>query len=105
LAPICSSKAKLAVRSLRWLAKTLKSALCGSRLNWFNFAQSDDGILLISHGSLLHQMLPLVLANVDGIFVEQHPLRNCVYVCTHVKDGILACVDWDGWAEDFPIDS
>jgi len=61
-------------------------------------AQSDDGILLISHGSLLHQMLPLVLSNIDNTFVEQHPLRNCACVYTSVKNGTLYCSDWDGWA-------
>lgn len=67
------------------------------------YAQSHDAILLISHGSLLHQMLPLVLVNVERAFVAQHPLRNCACICTSIKNGTLSCDDWDGLAVDFPI--
>jgi broad specificity phosphatase PhoE len=58
-------------------------------------AQSDDAILLVSHGSLLHHMLPLVLSNIDSGFVQHHPLRNCACVSAIVQDGQLYCSEWD----------
>lgn len=61
------------------------------------YAGQTSAILLISHGSLLHHMLPLVLQNVDREFVAQHPLRNCACVCTTVNQNSIACTDWDGW--------
>lgn len=57
--------------------------------------QSDTAMLLIGHGSLLMHMLPLVLANIDRTFIEQHPMRNCVYIRASVKDGQLVCAQWD----------
>lgn len=59
------------------------------------YAGEAEAVLLISHGSLLHHMLPLVLHNIDHTFVNQHPLRNCA--CVHAvgtPDG-LVCLDWD----------
>ena len=53
-------------------------------------------VLLVSHGSVLHQMLPLVLANVDRNFTKQHPLGNCALVVTQPQDATLMCTDWAG---------
>lgn len=62
-------------------------------------AQHGDrtgAILLISHGSLLHHMLPQVLDNIDRAFVRQHPLCNCACVRAVVTLAGINCVDWDG---------
>lgn len=41
----------------------------------------DQGnVLLVSHGGILHQMLPLALTNVDRTFTKLHPLGNCEFV-------------------------
>ena len=56
--------------------------------------QSD--ILLVSHGGLLHQMLPLVLANVDRKFTKSHPLGNCELVVTEPQNTNLVCTEWAG---------
>lgn len=53
-------------------------------------------ILLISHGSLLYHMLPLVFHNIDRAFVSQHPLRNCACVHAVVTSAGITCINWDG---------
>ncbi len=53
-------------------------------------------ILLVSHGSMLHLMLPLVLVNVNRAFTKQHPLGNCELVVTHPQGAKLVCTDWAG---------
>ena len=40
-------------------------------------------ILLVSHGAVLYQMLPLVLANVDRAFTQSHPIGYCGLIVTH----------------------
>jgi broad specificity phosphatase PhoE len=59
------------------------------------FANHTGAVLLISHGSLLHHMLPLVLRNVDAAFVKQHPLRNCACVRGLVTPDGITCSTWD----------
>jgi probable phosphoglycerate mutase len=59
------------------------------------YAQSDGTVVLISHGSMLHQMLPLVLSNIDPIFSQQHPLGNTACVIATPKNGQLICLEWD----------
>jgi broad specificity phosphatase PhoE len=56
--------------------------------------QSD--IILVSHGGMLHQMLPLVLANVDRTFTKHHPLGNCELVVTKPQRAKLVCKEWAG---------
>jgi broad specificity phosphatase PhoE len=53
-------------------------------------------ILLVSHGSTLHLMLPLVLANVSRSFAKHHPLGNCELVVTHPQGANLVCTNWGG---------
>ena len=57
---------------------------------------TDGDVLLVSHGSVLHMMLPLVLANIDRQFVRAHPLGNCDLIVTAVVDGKLVCNEWAG---------
>ena len=58
--------------------------------------QSPDGdILLISHGALLRQMLPLVINNIDRVFTKLHPLGNCQMIITVPENNILKCLRWD----------
>jgi broad specificity phosphatase PhoE len=53
-------------------------------------------ILMISHGSMLHQMLPVVLANVDRQFTQQNPIGNCKLIIANYQDKQLFCSDWAG---------
>jgi probable phosphoglycerate mutase len=59
------------------------------------YAQSDGAVVLISHGSMLHQMLPLVLSNIDADFPHQHPLGNTTCVFAAPQAGQLVCLQWD----------
>lgn len=65
---------------------------------------SDADILCISHGAVLSQMLPLVLANVDREFTTGHGLGNCTSVVATFADGRLICTEWDGLPLDRPRD-
>lgn len=60
------------------------------------YGNRTEALLLISHGSLLHHMLPQVLDNIDRVFVRQHPLRNCACVRALVTSAGIICIDWDG---------
>jgi len=53
-------------------------------------------VLLVSHGGMLHQMLPLVLANVDRAFTKRHSLGNCEFVITQSQNTNLVCTEWAG---------
>ena len=57
-----------------------------------NRTLSDD-ILLITHGGLLYQMLPLVIENIDRAYTKTHRLGNCDFLITHVQNGELVRVD------------
>jgi broad specificity phosphatase PhoE len=54
----------------------------------------QSNILLVSHGGMLHQMLPLVLANVDRTFTKRHPLGNCELVVIQPQCTNLFCTEW-----------
>ena len=56
-------------------------------------------ILLVSHGGLLHQMLPLVIRNIDRPFTKENPIGNCELITCHLKGVDLIC---DRWA-DIPL--
>lgn len=53
-------------------------------------------VLLVSHGSVLLQMLPLIFANVDRAFTRRHPLANCALVIGEPRANGLVCRAWDG---------
>jgi broad specificity phosphatase PhoE len=56
------------------------------------FQSAEGEIVLITHGGLLYQMLPLVVANVDHAFVRQHSLANCACVFVELQGDQLVCV-------------
>lgn len=60
-------------------------------------AEHESGdLLLITHGALLHLMLPQLLANIDRPFTQAHPLANCDLVIVIQQNGQLVCSDWAG---------
>jgi broad specificity phosphatase PhoE len=61
-----------------------------------NGDRRPGSILLISHGGLLHQMLPLVFNNIDRKFTQQKPLGNCELVVAKVRVKRLVCAEWAG---------
>ena len=60
------------------------------------FGEGDAAVVLLSHGGLLHQMLPLVLSNIDRAFTKDHPLGNCACVVAIPQREKLVCIEWDG---------
>ena len=56
--------------------------------------QEPGDLLLITHGALLHLMLPQVLANIDRAFTKQHPLANCDLVIALQQNSQLVCSHW-----------
>lgn len=53
-------------------------------------------VLLVSHGGLLHHLLPLVLGNVGREFTDGHPLGHCALIVARVHSGRLVCTEWAG---------
>lgn len=60
-------------------------------------APAETAVLLIGHGSLFTHMLPLVLTNIDRAFIDQHGMRNCIYIRATVNGGQLCCQQWDDY--------
>jgi probable phosphoglycerate mutase len=55
---------------------------------------TDHNILLITHGSLLYLMLPLVLANVDPVSVHEYPMPNAAVIVAEKRAQGLTCLTW-----------
>ncbi len=56
-------------------------------------ANGEDA-LLITHGALLINMLPLVLTNIDDAFCQAHLLGNCELVIAETGASGLVCIEW-----------
>jgi broad specificity phosphatase PhoE len=59
-----------------------------------NYQYLDGDILLVSHGGLLHRMLPLIMINIDLAFIRKNPLGTCDLVFSRPKNGALECIQW-----------
>lgn len=57
---------------------------------------TDHNILLITHGSLLYLMLPLVLTNVDLDSVREYPMPNTGVIIAEKQANGLVCLEWCG---------
>jgi probable phosphoglycerate mutase len=53
-------------------------------------------IIVVSHGSLLMNMLPIILSNLDTHFADAHPLSNCSMVRAIATHAGLTCLEWHG---------
>jgi probable phosphoglycerate mutase len=73
------------VRFVPWLADLVR-----------RYAGGAQDVLLISHGSMLHHMLPEVLQNVDRDWPHEQPLRPTALVVARPQADGLMCVEWDG---------
>ncbi len=60
------------------------------------FQETNDSILLVTHGGLLRCMLPLVLANIDFSFTMRNHIPNTATIQAEPADGRLICTDWCG---------
>jgi probable phosphoglycerate mutase len=57
---------------------------------------TDHKILLITHGSLLYLMLPLVLTNIDFATVREYPMNNTIVITAEKCADGLVCLEWGG---------
>ena len=57
---------------------------------------SARNILLITHGSLLYLMLPLVLANLDSTAAVDLPMPNTGVIIVEQHASGLDCIEWCG---------
>jgi probable phosphoglycerate mutase len=57
---------------------------------------TDHNVLLITHGSLLYLMLPLVLTNIDFAMVRQYPMPNTGVIIVEKRANHLICLEWCG---------
>jgi len=53
-------------------------------------------ILLITHGSLLYLMLPLVLTNIELVSVGEYPMPNAGIIIAEERANALVCLAWCG---------
>ncbi len=58
--------------------------------------KTDHNLLLITHGSLLYLMLPLVLTNVDFATVREYPMPNAGVITAELQTEGLVCLNWCG---------
>ncbi len=57
---------------------------------------TDHDILLVTHGSLLYLMLPLVLTNIDAATVSDYPMPNIAVIIAEKRAIGLVCLEWCG---------
>jgi broad specificity phosphatase PhoE len=57
---------------------------------------TDHNLLLITHGSLLYLMLPLVLTNIDLASVGEYPMPNTGIIITEECVHGQVCLEWCG---------
>jgi probable phosphoglycerate mutase len=57
---------------------------------------TDHNLLLITHGSLLYLMLPLVLTNIDLASVGEYPMPNTGIIITEERAHGQVCLEWCG---------
>ena len=56
--------------------------------------ETDHNILLITHGSLLYLMLPLVSSNIDLATVGEYPMPNTAVIIAEKRADELVCLTW-----------
>ncbi len=57
---------------------------------------TDHNILLITHGSLLYLMLPLVLSNINFASMRGYPMPNAGVIIAEKQASSLVCIEWCG---------
>ncbi len=58
--------------------------------------EMSGDILIVSHGSLLMNMLPRLVSNIDPDFARANPLGNCDVIIASCQGDNLRCVEWCG---------
>ncbi len=57
---------------------------------------TEHNLLLMTHGSLLYLMLPLVLTNIDFAAVREYPMPNAGVILVERQASGLVCLEWCG---------
>ena len=60
----------------------------------------DDHLLLVGHGGLFHLMLPLLLTNIDVLFVKSHAMGHTETVLAEPRQNRLTCLQWGSFQFD-----
>lgn len=60
----------------------------------YQYADSQEVLLLVGHGGLFRIMLPEVLVNVSPRFSLEHPFHNTGYVVAEPREDGLTCTLW-----------
>ncbi len=55
---------------------------------------TEHNLLLMTHGSLLYLMLPLVLTNIDLATVGEYPMPNTAVIIAEKRKNGLVCIAW-----------
>jgi broad specificity phosphatase PhoE len=55
---------------------------------------TNHHILLVGHGGLFQLMLPLVLSNIDDLFVRSHGIEHTDCIIAEQQPGRLMCLQW-----------
>jgi broad specificity phosphatase PhoE len=58
--------------------------------------ETSGNTLIVSHGSILVNMLPRVLSNIDPDFARTHRPGNCDVIIASYEGNELRCVEWCG---------
>lgn len=56
--------------------------------------EGDENILLVAHGGLFHLMLPLVLSNIDHVFVDAHGIGHTEGIIAELQGDKFVCQQW-----------
>jgi broad specificity phosphatase PhoE len=54
----------------------------------------DDCVLLVGHGGLFQLMLPVVLTDIDPVFVSSHGIGHTEYILAERNRSDLICLQW-----------
>lgn len=60
------------------------------------YGSTDHNVLLVTHGSLLYLMLPLVLSNVDFAAAREYPMPNTGVIVVEKRADVLIGKTWCG---------
>lgn len=62
--------------------------------------EAKGNIVIVSHGSVLMNMLPHIFSNINADFARTHALGYCEVVIAVCQESDLRCVEWCGLALD-----
>lgn len=61
-----------------------------------DLGNTDAVLVLVGHGGIYRNGLPMILSNVTPGFAREHNLAHTDLVEAEYKDGVLRCISWAG---------